>query len=107
MGASMTLTFGDAAQKLRDQGYGTKKSIKKNNIIHLAKAENKKTKIICNEEDWKRMDKEESLKKEYQKKFNDFFIRVGGTIKPRPKKERPKISKLTKRIINWVVLQDA
>ena len=52
------------------------------------------------------MDKEEALKKEYKKTFNDFFIRVRGVIKPRPKEERPKISKLTKRIYSEVVLQN-
>ena len=64
-----------------------------------------KPKIICSKEDWKRMDKEEALKKECEKTFNDFFIRVRGVIKPRPKEERPKISKLTKRIYSEVVLQ--
>jgi len=64
-------------------------------------------KVICSREDWKRMDKEEALKQEYKKTFNDFFIKVKGVIKPRPKKDRPKISKLTKKIINRMVLQDA
>ena len=66
-----------------------------------------KPKVICSREDWKRMDKEEALKQEYKKTFNDFFIKVKGVIKPRPKKDRPKISKLTKRIYNLMVLQDA
>ena len=64
-----------------------------------------KLKVICSKEDWERMDKEETLKKEYKKTFNDFFIRVKGVIKPRPKEERPKISKLTKRIYSEIVLQ--
>jgi len=64
-----------------------------------------KPKVICSKEDLRRMDKEEALKKQYQKTFNEFFIRVRGIIKPRPKKDRPKISKLTKRIYSEVVLQ--
>lgn len=66
-----------------------------------------KLKVICSREDWKRTDKEEALKEQCQKSFNNFFIRVRGMIKPRPKKDRPKISKLTKKIINRMVLQDA
>tara|TARA_B100000029_G_scaffold177171_1_gene174501 strand:+ start:208 stop:432 length:225 start_codon:yes stop_codon:yes gene_type:complete len=65
-----------------------------------------KEKIICSAEDWKRMDREEILKEQCQKSFNNFFIRVRGMIKPRPKKERPKISKLTRRIYREIVLQN-
>ena len=70
------------------------------NVIPLLKKE-----IICSEKDWKRMDKEEALKKQCQKRLNNFFIRVRGVIKPRPKNERPKISKLTKRIYSEIVCQ--
>ena len=52
------------------------------------------------------MDKEEAVKKECEKTFNDFFYREKGRIKPKPKKERPKTSALTKKIINLVTLQD-
>ena len=72
------------------------------NVIPLEK----KKRVICTAEDWKRMDKEEALKEECQKSFNNFFIRVRGIIKPRPKKERPKISKLTRRIYREIVLQN-
>ena len=65
-----------------------------------------KEKIICSAEDWKRMDREEAIKEECQKSFNNFFIRVRGVITPRPKKERPQISKLTRRIYREIVLQD-
>ena len=75
-------------------------------VISLEKTKQKE-KIICSELDWKNMDKEKTLKEQCQKTFNEFFIRVRGMIKPRPKKDRPKISKLTKKIINKMVLQDA
>ena len=52
------------------------------------------------------MDRQEAVKKQCEKTFNDFFYRVRGRIKPKPKKERPKTSALTKKIINWVTLQD-
>jgi len=64
------------------------------------------TRVICSLEDWSRMDKEEAIKKECEKTFNDFFYREKGRIKPKPKKERPKTSALTKKIINLVTLQD-
>ena len=71
------------------------------NVIPLEK----KKKVICTAEDWKRMDKEEAVKEKCKESFNNFFIRVRGIIKPRPKEERPKISKLTKRIYSEVVCQ--
>ena len=61
-------------------------------------------KVICSREDWKRMDREEKLQKECAERNAAFFY---GNYKPKPKKDRPKISKLTKKIINWMVLQDA
>ena len=64
------------------------------------------TRVICSLEDWKRKDKEEAIKKECDKTFNDFFYWEKGRIKPKPKKERPKTSALTKKIINLVTLQD-
>ncbi len=71
------------------------------NVIPL----DKKKRVVFSAEDWKRMDKEEALKKQCQKRLNNFFIRVRGVIKPRPKNERPKISKLTKRIYSEIVCQ--
>ena len=64
------------------------------------------TRVICSLEDWKRMDRQEAVKKQCEKTFNDFFYREKGRIKPKPKKERPKTSALTKKIINLVTLQD-
>ena len=78
--------------------------LKKDNILELPT--NKKTKVICSAKDWLRMDKEEAVKKQCEKTFNDYFIRVRGRITPRPKHERPKISSLTKKIINLITLQD-
>ena len=62
-----------------------------------------KPKIICSKEDWKRMDLEEKLQKECKARTAEYFYNNG---KVKPKKDRPKISKLTKRIINWMVLQN-
>ena len=62
--------------------------------------------VICSKEDWKRMDRQEAVKKQCEKTFNDFFYREKGRIKPKPKKERPKTSALTRKIINLVTLQD-
>ena len=64
------------------------------------------TRVICSLEDWKRKYKEEAIKKECEKTYNDYFYREKGRIKPKPKKERPKTSALTKKIINLVTLQD-
>ena len=61
-------------------------------------------KVICSREDWKRMDLEEKMQKECKARKAEYFYRNG---KLKPKKDRPKISKLTKKIINWMVLQDA
>ena len=60
--------------------------------------------VICSREDWKRMDLEEKMQKECKARKAEYFYRNG---KLKPKKDRPKISKLTKKIINWMVLQDA
>jgi|TARA_R100000093_G_scaffold42726_1_gene22270 hypothetical protein len=64
----------------------------------------KKFKVICSREDWKRMNLEEKMQKECKARKAEYFYSNG---KLKPKKDRPKISKLTKRIFNWVVLQDA
>ena len=40
-----TMTFRDLGQKLRNEGYGTKKSIKKNNLINELKLKKKLKKI--------------------------------------------------------------
>ena len=63
-----------------------------------------KPKVICSREDWKRMDLEEKMQKECKARKAEYFYRNG---KLKPKKDRPKISKLTKKIINRMVLQDA
>ena len=78
--------------------------LKKDNILELPTKS--KPRIICSKEDWQRMDREEAVKKQCEKTFNDYFIRVRGRITPRPKHERPKISSLTKKIINLITLQD-
>jgi len=78
--------------------------LKKDNILELPTKS--KPRIICSKEDWQRMDREEAVKKQCEKTFNDYFIRVRGRITPRPKHERPKTSFLTKKIINWITLQD-
>jgi hypothetical protein len=61
-------------------------------------------KVICSRKDWKRMDLEEKMQKECKARKAEYFYRNG---KLKPKKDRPKISKLTKRIFNRMVLQDA
>jgi len=68
-------------------------------VIPLKK---QKTNIICSKEDWERIDAEEKIQKECKERKESFFI---GN-KPKPKKDRPKISTLTKRIYNWMVLQN-
>ena len=78
--------------------------LKKDNILELPTKS--KPRIICSKEDWQRMDREEAVKKQCEKTFNDYFIRILGRITPRPKHERPKISSLTKKIINLITLQD-
>ena len=71
---------------------------------NVLKLQPMKKKIICSKEDWKRMDLEEKIQKECKERKEEYFYSNG---KLKPEKERPKISKLTKRIINWLVLQDA
>ena len=61
------------------------------------------TRIICTRENWLRMDREDAVKKECKKEKETYFYSNG---KVKPKKDRPKISALTKRIINRVILQD-
>ena len=34
------------------------------------------TRVICSLEDWKRMDRQEAVKKQCEKTFNDFFIEL-------------------------------
>ena len=62
-----------------------------------------KPKLICSREDWKRMDLEEKMQKECKARKAEYFY-CNGKLKP--KKDRPKISKLTKIIINRIVLQN-
>ena len=62
-----------------------------------------KPKLICSREDWKRMDLEEKMQKECKARKAEYFY---GNGKLMPKKDRPKISKLTKIIINRIVLQN-
>ena len=80
--------------------------LKKRGIMNVQLPVPMKAIIICSSEDWKRRDRQEAVKKQCEKTFNDFFYRVRGRIKPRPKKERPKTSALTKKIYNMIVLQD-
>ncbi len=78
--------------------------LKKDNILELPTKS--KPRIICSKEDWQRMDREEAVKKQCEKTFNDYFIRILGRITPRPKHERPKTSSLTRKIYNLVTLEN-
>ena len=73
-------------------------------VIKLPKPKRMKKKIVCSVFEWKNMDREEKIKKECIERNKSFF---NSGHKPKPKKLRPKISKLTTRIYSEIVLQNA